>query len=180
MKKLKPALLLLAAAACTTAPATRPDGEGRAAVPDSAAAPQGKPLDLTLARYPGPGSEHLTAHPGKVQLIDFWATWCEPCKEAAGAYQGLYTQWKDKGLEVVGVSVDDGPDGIPAFIQAHGVTYPLLMDPAAQKSAMRYSIDSVPVTLLVDKQGLVRYRHLGFTKDELAKIQSELQGLLAE
>jgi hypothetical protein len=54
------------------------------------------------------------------------------------------------------------------------------MDPAAQRSAMHYEIDSVPVTLLVDKHGLVRYRHLGFTADELGQIQKELQGLLAE
>jgi peroxiredoxin len=170
MRSALPALAL-ALAACSA-----PAAEGHP--PPAPAA--GQEFKLVLRHHPGPGDANLGALKGKVLLVDFWATWCGPCHEAATAYQGLYARYHAQGLEVYGVSVDEDPKQIDAFVAAQGVQYPILLDPAAQVSGPRYEIDSIPVALLVDKQGRLRFTHRGFDPADMAAVTTEIEQLLAE
>ena len=137
-------------------------------------------LNLTLANYPGPGESNLGALGGKVLLVDFWATWCGPCHEAATAYEKLYQAHKAQGFVVYGVSVDDDTSGIDAFLKEQGVTYPIVLDPAAQKTGPKFELSTIPATVLVDKGGHIRFAHSGYSDEEIAKTESEIQQLLAE
>ncbi len=137
-------------------------------------------LNLVLKHYRSGGEANLGALAGKVVLVDFWATWCGPCHAAAQAYQRLYKEYGPQGLEVYGVSVDDEGAPIDDFINVQGITYPILLDPAAQISAPRFDIDSIPVTLIADRQGMIRFTHRGFEGDSEDEVKREIEQLLAE
>ena len=137
-------------------------------------------LDLVLANFPGPGQSNLGALRGKVVLVDFWATWCEPCHEAASGYEKLYTQFHAQGLEVYGVSVDEDTNQVADFLQKQGVTYPILLDPSAQLSQDRFDLAMIPAVLIADRTGKIRFTHAGWDDGELSLLTGEIQQLLAE
>jgi thiol-disulfide isomerase/thioredoxin len=106
----------------------------------------------------------------KVVLIDFWATWCEPCKAAMPHLDQIYRDYKDKGLAAVVITVDVKNPTLERMIKedvAHlGVTYPIAWD-FESKVKNSYGIGAIPVTYLVDKNGIIRYEHSGFTSKEI-------------
>jgi len=107
---------------------------------------------------------------GKILIVDFWATWCGPCKDSFPAYQKLLDKFGDK-LMVIGVSVDDDPSGIKDFAKDTGVKFPLAWD-KGQTVAGRYKPGTMPTSYIVDQNGIVRYVHSGFhagDEKELAK-----------
>lgn len=142
--------------------------------------PGDEQLDLVLPRFPGPGQVNLAELKGKVVLVDFWATWCGPCHDAAVAYQGLYQRYGAQGLEVYGISVDEDPNQIAGFVQQQGLTYPILRDPSAELCAPRFSLNSIPSVLLADRSGKIRFTHAGFSDAELSVLTREIEDLLAE
>ena len=162
-------VMALALAACTS---TQP-------VPPTVK-PGAERLNLTLANYPGPGESNLGALGGKVVLVDFWATWCGPCHEAAVAYEKLYQSHKVDGFVVYGVSVDDDTSGIDAFLKEQGVTYPIVLDPGAMKCGPKFDLSTIPAALLIDKGGHIRFAHSGYSDEEISKTESEIKQLLAE
>jgi peroxiredoxin len=137
-------------------------------------------LSLVLPRFPGPGQSDLSTLKGHVVLVDFWATWCAPCHDAATAFEKLFVQYGKQGLEVYGVSVDDDSDPVPSFLARQGVTYPILLDPSARQSSPRFSIDAIPTTLVVDRKGTVRFIHRGMNTGDLSQITNEVKQLLGE
>jgi cytochrome c biogenesis protein CcmG/thiol:disulfide interchange protein DsbE len=137
-------------------------------------------LQLVLNTFPGPGDANLGALTGKVVLVDFWATWCGPCHEAATGYQGLYQRFHARGLEVYGVSLDEDTRGIPEFLREQGVTYPTRLDPGAAVSGQKFGLQSIPAAILADRKGVVRFAHAGFGDEELAQLSIEIEQLLGE
>jgi peroxiredoxin len=98
---------------------------------------------------------------GKVVLLNFWATWCPPCRKEMPSMQQLYQVYKDKGLEIVAVSVDTtSSHEVRAFIEELELTFPVLHDRDSLVSRL-YSNPGVPSTYLIDVQGKVVYRVLG-------------------
>jgi peroxiredoxin len=102
-----------------------------------------------------------TSLAGKVVVVDFWATWCAPCREEVPGYIDLQTRLGPKGVVVVGLSLDeDGAKAVAAFAKKHGVNYLLLMaDDAVQKAFG--GIESIPTTFLIDREGRIRHRKVG-------------------
>jgi cytochrome c biogenesis protein CcmG, thiol:disulfide interchange protein DsbE len=116
---------------------------------------------------------------GKVVVIDFWATWCAPCKEELPVLQKLYKKYAAQGLVVVGVSVDKDAANIPSFLKKLGVTFPVVHDANHQVSG-RYQPPRMPSSYIVDRKGIVRYVHGGFRADDAAVFEKQIKELLAK
>ncbi len=98
---------------------------------------------------------------GKVLFINFWATWCGPCKAEMPSMENLYHDFKTKGLEILAVSSDmEGPSVVQPFVQKLGLSYPILLDPDFRVDD-KYLIQSVPTTVLVDQNGVITHRMVG-------------------
>ncbi len=119
----------------------------------------------------------LSSFRGKVVLIDFWATWCPPCRESVPAIEKLHKKYGDKGLAVLGVSLDEGEwDKVKAFRADYGMSYTVLK--GTDRVEEKYMVRTIPLVVLLDKDGNVRSRFLGAgTEDEIEK---EIKALLAE
>lgn len=141
-----------------------------AAVADEAAAP----------RAVVPAAEFkLADHAGKVVVLDFWASWCKPCRESMPWLSRLQREHGAKGLQVVAVSVDaeeadmrgrlgDLDEGIVVVFDPEGVL------------AQQYKLEGMPTSFLVDRGGKVRGSHLGFREKEAAAREAEITALLGE
>ena len=113
---------------------------------------------------------------GKVTIVDFWATWCEPCRESFTAYQRILEKNASE-IEIIGVSVDDAPDEIAAFASATGVKFPLAWDDG-QAVAGSYKPPTMPTSYIIDQNGVVRYVHVGFKSGDDKEIEKEVVSLL--
>jgi thiol-disulfide isomerase/thioredoxin len=98
---------------------------------------------------------------GKVVVLDFWATWCPPCKAEIPGYVGLQKKYGDDGLVFVGISVDeDGPDVVRKFIKEHAINYPVVMFSEDVVNAFG-PIEGYPTTFIIDRDGMIRDKKLG-------------------
>lgn len=114
---------------------------------------------------------------GKVTIVDFWATWCEPCKKSFPKYQELYVKYKASGLEIAAVSVDDEKGSIPAFAKSHGAKFPVGWD-NGKKIADQYKPENMPTAYVVDKNGVVKFVHKGYHDGEEKELEKEIKSLL--
>ena len=107
-------------------------------------------------------SVSLASLKGKVVLFNIWATWCHPCRAEIPELRALHAKYRDRGLELIGVSVDaDGNDeGIKSFMDEFKMTYPVWRDPDERVST-RFLAIGVPATYLIDRQGILRWRKTG-------------------
>jgi peroxiredoxin len=96
---------------------------------------------------------------GKVVLLDFWATWCAPCKREMPGYESLYRRYKHRGLEVVGIAADSDARLVSRFGRKLDITYPLLVN---GMDVQRYGVEGLPTTILVDRSGTIRQKVVGF------------------
>jgi thiol-disulfide isomerase/thioredoxin len=120
---------------------------------------------------------------GRVVIIDFWATWCGPCLRETPFMVSLYEKYKDRGLEILYVSIDGKADQykIPPFVNQQKISYPVLVDGGLKDGVKDlYGVDAYPTTIFIDRQGKMRYREVGFLADEtprrLEAVISELLG----
>ena len=120
----------------------------------------------------------FSALKGKVVLLDFWATWCPPCRAEIPHFKELYTAYKGKGLEIIGASLDQGgPKMVRSFIREQGVNYPMVMADAQLAEAYG-GIRGIPTTFLIDKQGKIAQRYVGYQAKEV--FEQQILALLAE
>ena len=97
---------------------------------------------------------------GKVVLLNFWATWCEPCKDEMPAMERLYREVAGSDFELVAVSVDEDEAAVDAFVIGLGLSFPILMDPS-KKVAIAYQTFRFPESLLVGRDGVILERYVG-------------------
>jgi peroxiredoxin len=124
----------------------------------------------------GGASASLGEHAGKVILLDFWATWCEPCRSSFPEYQALLARYADR-LVVLGISEDDEEQGIDRFAEETAVRFPLAWD-ADKAVAQRYQITGMPTLFIIDQRGLVRFVHAGFRPGDEHQISAAIDSLL--
>ncbi len=115
---------------------------------------------------------------GQAVLLNFWATWCPPCRAEMPAIQGVYQKYQDQGLAVLAVDVGEGDAQVTAFVDEQGLTFPILMDRDAAVSN-RYQVRAMPSTFFIDRSGVIQEVTLGGPMTE-AFIESQVTGLLAK
>ncbi len=133
--------------------------------------------DFTLPALTGK-AVRLSAFRGqKAVLINFWATWCAPCRLEMPTMEKAYQTYKAKGLEILAVSVDAGSkSGVKNFMDELGLTFPALLDPKMEVLGL-YRFSAIPASILIDKQGIIRLRELGYrdwTDKESTKMLEQL------
>ena len=121
----------------------------------------------------------LSEHLGEVVLVNFWASWCGPCRQEMPKLDELNAKYHRAGLLLVGVNVDEEAPKALEMAQAMKVGYPLLMDP--HKDIVRaYQVTSLPATIIIDREGVVRYVNEGYKPGTEKQYQNELHKLLNE
>jgi peroxiredoxin len=121
----------------------------------------------------------LSGQKGKVVLLDFWATWCHGCQTEIPWFMEFATKYRDKGLAVIGVSMDDGGwTSVRPYMKEKGMNYPVVI--GSGDLAKRYDVISMPVTLLIDRNGAIAFVHAGLPKGGKAEVESEIGKLLGE
>jgi len=130
------------------------------------------PLKLPLAG--GGGDLDLTQHRGNVVVLNFWATWCVPCRAEMPVFERAQQQYRDQGLVVLAVDFQESDDEILAYLKEVGVTFPSAVDRTGEVSRA-WRATGLPTTFLIDRQGIIRDVRVGaFTEsmleDRLAKL----------
>ncbi|MCB1133168.1 MAG: redoxin family protein, partial [Verrucomicrobiae bacterium] len=114
----------------------------------------------------------------EIVLVDFWASWCGPCKASFPALNRLQKKYGPKGLVIVGVGVDDDAAKYQAFAKKMSASFPLAHD-SAHKAAAKFNPQSMPSSYLIDRKGVIRYVHTGFHPKKTEKEYStEIEALL--
>jgi thiol-disulfide isomerase/thioredoxin len=121
----------------------------------------------------------LSPHAGKVVYVDFWASWCVPCKKSFPWMMGLLQRHGEEGLVILTVNVDSERKSADAFIENMKSTLPVIYDPEG-KLAAEYALEAMPSSFVYGRDGTLRGSHLGFRMEDTDKIEAELQKLLAE
>lgn len=100
---------------------------------------------------------------GKVVVVNFWASWCSPCRAEAPAMEQLYGENKANGVEFIGVDIKDTDDAAKAFVRTYKLTYPSIVDPQGKITLDFRSVSpgAVPTTLILDRQGRIAVQHSG-------------------
>ena len=157
------------------------DGYGIVAL-DAAHNPTGRPAaadvgraapDFRLQRLGG-GEVRLSDLRGQVVLLNFWATWCAPCRQEMPEFVRVYAARRGQGLEIVAVDLQEAPGPVQAFVDEFGIGFPILFDRSGQV-ARTYRVNQLPVTLLIDRDGVIRAARYGpvtpeYLDEELAKL----------
>ncbi len=102
----------------------------------------------------------LSDYHGSIVLINFWATWCPPCRAEMPMFQERYERYADQGLEILAVNSDSPLREVIAFQHEHGLSFPVLID-ATRIVQNLYRVWSLPTSFIVDREGIIRYVHLG-------------------
>lgn len=123
----------------------------------------------------GAGNQSLQAYSGKVVIVDFWATWCEPCRDSFPAYQKLVDELGG-ALAVIAVSQDDSEQGIEAFRSETGAKFPIVWDEGKQV-AKGYDPPTMPTAFVLDKSGIVRFVHVGYRAGDERILEEEVRSL---
>ena len=139
----------------------------------------GRPLSLTAPDLDGREVDIAARLGRKVTVVDFWATWCEPCKEQMPVLDGMARELEGRGLAVYGVSVDEDRSQLTAFLQERPVAFPILWDKGAARLS-QLDVSSMPVTLIVDRRGVIRFVHQGWDPRRAERERDEIEALLAE
>jgi peroxiredoxin len=169
------AVVWAACAGCGGAAAT---GAASDAPSKSDATPPDFQLD-SLTGEPVRLSDHLGKN---VVLVDFWATFCEPCLASMPHLDALYNKYKDQGFVVLGVSID-GPDSIALVrneVQKHRVSFPILLDQETRVVALYNPKTSAPYSVLIGKNGRVRQKREGYTTGSAAALEADIVAALKE
>ena len=149
-------------------------GAARAAVGTDAPAPEfSAPLLLKQSTM------KLEDYRGKVVYLDFWASWCPPCRNALPQIDQIYAKYRDRGFEVVAVNQDQELGEALKFIREHPVAFTLVTD-RDHGIVERYGVKAMPSSYLIDRKGVVRHIHRGFRQGSAAALEEQIIALLGE
>ncbi len=131
--------------------------------------------DFALAEVNG----HLSDLQGKVVYVDFWASWCGPCRKSFPWLNEMAAKYRDEGLVVLSINVDSNRQDAEKFLQEVPAEFGVTFDPEG-KIAELYRVMGMPSAYLIDRQGQIRESHIGFRAKEMAHYEEQIRALIAE
>ena len=169
------AAFLLALSACGGAsqPAASSGGDGKSVI--GQAAP-----DAEFAELQGKGTIKLSSLQGKVVLLDFWASWCAPCQEELPMLDEMAVRLKSKGIEIVGLSIDENKADAEHFLTRKSSWSLTLGHDPEQKVADQFKPPKMPTSYVLDRKGVVRQMNAGFERSDAKKIEAQLVELASD
>ena len=173
--KVRPALMIAAFAVLSFAYQSKLPAHAEEAKPQPSSQPSSDPMWAASFKDLTGTPQALSAFKGKVALVYFWATWCEPCQKEGPAFQALYEKLKDKNFVVVGIAVDNA-DKVREFVKAKGMLFPIVYggtDAIKLSKDLGNSLGGIPYVVIIDKDGRVVERITGDAKE------GKIEGLVA-
>jgi peroxiredoxin len=145
--------------------------------PTPSPAPQaGKPApDFQLPNLEGQAIS-LSDFRGKPVFLNFWATWCGPCRHEMPFIQEIFEEWSDQGLVILAIDIGENPETVKDFMQSHNFSFPVLLD-INKDVALEYNIRGIPTTFLIDKDGVIQAMKVGAFSSE-AEIEKSLSKIM--
>ena len=121
----------------------------------------------------------LSEYRGDVVMVNFWATWCGPCRQEMPLLDELYSRYQRVGFSLLGVNIDDNSSKAMDMVAELGVSFPVLFDARKEVSEL-YKVEAMPVTVLIDREGTVRFVHHGYKPGYEEKYLEQIRSLLRE
>jgi peroxiredoxin len=135
-----------------------------------------KAIEFTLSDVNGE-EVALQSFRGKVVLLNFWATWCGPCREEL--LDRMQEKFRQRGLAIVAVTVDNELENVRGFLKKYDLKLQALWD-RRKKVADAYKVEKMPSSYLIDRNGVIRFVHRGYSPEELKRIEAEIDELLGK
>ncbi|MFI3136780.1 MAG: TlpA disulfide reductase family protein [Methylococcaceae bacterium] len=153
---------------------------GVASIPTALAIDVGQPAPaFTLPSLQQNTPTALAQFAGKVVYLDFWASWCAPCRTSFPLLNKLHQKLQAQGFEVVAVNLDEDKTKAEQFLKEFPVSFKILSDPAGQW-ADKFGVESMPTSYIIDKKGVVQNIHHGFASDDIKELEAKITQLLAK
>lgn len=133
--------------------------------------------DFTLSNLDG-RKVSLSSYKGKVVILNFWGTWCEPCKAEMPSLNKLYLEHRDKGLVVLAVSIDPSDQKVKSFISQKGYSIPVLLDRNKEVFFDTYGLFGLPVSVIIDRDGMIVQKVIGEIAWDSPQMEEKIRKLL--
>lgn len=134
--------------------------------------------DFTLKSHSGENIR-LGELSGDIVLLNFWASWCGPCRKEMPELEKLHNKYHDLGFTVLGINVENEPSAANKMLAASPVSFPILYDSENVASKL-YNIKAMPTTIIIDKDGIARFSHLAFEPGYEKKYEEQIKKLIKE
>lgn len=134
--------------------------------------------DFTLQSSKG-DNVRLAEQRGQVVMLNFWASWCGPCRKEMPLLDAMYQRYSSAGFVLYGVNVEEDNTDAKKLLKELGVTFPVLFDTESKASTL-YSVDAMPTTVLIDKKGQIRYVNRGYKAGDENKYRDQIRELIKE
>ncbi len=135
--------------------------------------------DFSLPNIKTHTVSHLSEYRGKVIYLDFWASWCPPCRTSFPLLETLYKKQQAKGFAIVAINMDEESEAMERFLTLYPASFDVLRDPEGVW-ADTYGVEAMPSSFIIDKKGMIRHIHSGFSKADIVDIENKIVKLLAE
>ena len=148
------------------------------ATPALAVAPAGPAPKFQLASMAGK-PVNLDQYKGQVVMINFWASWCGPCREEMPILEKLHAKYKPMGFTMIGVNVEPDSTAAADWLKVTPVTFPILFDTKSEVSKL-YAVSGMPSTVIVDRKGNLRWLHRGYKPGDENEYLNQIRALVRE
>lgn len=129
---------------------------------------------------PGPkGGVKLSANKGKLVYLDFWASWCGPCKHSVPWMNALLEKYQSRGLEVIAINLDQKAEDAQKFLEAYPANFKVAFDDKGLTPRL-YGVKGMPTSYLIGRDGTILFQHMGFNEKDAAKLEQQIQAALGD